>query len=329
MAFEAAPERWILEQLQGADGAAVPAGISDELIDRWIRAHGLEGLVQSRLVEPLRRPALALQFDVARRQLEDIGRVFAERDVTCVVLKGLPLAIRLYDEPMMRPSVDFDLLVLPEQIEAAEEALGRLGYVVESGPRGKFFRERHFHVHVTASGRMPVELHYLAHRGFGDELSARDLFEGRLPSPVGGHALFIPSPARELVYLAVHAAAHRFSRIGWLYDIKLLLEAGFSGASIREAWVFADRTGFRGPLLAAALLLNTHFGLDVPIHAPATSVVLARAANLIADEPRSSFLRMTTRIAYALLLSDGFGARARFVGKTVIDKLVFPTSHSH
>jgi Uncharacterised nucleotidyltransferase len=326
MAFEAAPERWILEQLEGAPGSGVPPGISEHLLDRWIRVHGVEGLVGSRSVEPSRRAALALQFDVAKRQLDEIGRAFAASDVASVVLKGIPLAVRLYDEPMMRPSVDFDLLVLPDRIGDAEAALCGLGYEVESGPRGIFFRERHHHVHVTAPGRMPVELHRLAYLGFGSELSAADLFEGRQASPVGGEAIFVPSPARELVYLAVHAAAHRFNRIGWLYDIKLLLEQDSTDAIIREAWDFAARTGFRGLFVAATLLLNAHFGLELPILAPARYVALARAANAIADEPRSSVLRMTTRIAYSFLLSDGLRARARFVGKTVADKVVFPTS---
>jgi hypothetical protein len=328
VAFEAAPERWILEQLEGAPGSDAPAGISEELLVRWIRVHGVEGLVGSRSIEPSRRAALALQFDVGLRQLEDIGRAFAASNVASVVLKGIPLAVRLYDEPMMRPSVDFDLLVLPERIGEAEAALCRLGFEVESGPRGIFFRERHHHVHVTAPGRIPVELHRLAYLGFGGELSAADLFEGRQPSPVGGEALSVPSPARELVYLAVHAAAHRFSRIGWLLDMKLLLERGGAGATVREAWDFAARTGFRGPLAAAVLLLNAHFGLDVPILAPARYVGAARAANAIADEPRSAVLRTTTRIAYSFLLSDGLRARARFVRKTVVDKVIFPTSES-
>ena len=326
MAFEAAPERWILEQLKGGDGIAAPTGMSARLLDRWVRVHGVEGLVASCSVEPARRAALALQFDVARRQLDAIGRAFAAGDVASVVLKGIPLAVRLYADPMMRPSVDFDLLVSPDRIGAAEAALARLGYETESGRRGAFFRERHFHVHVTAPGRVPVELHRLAYAGFGRELTAADLFEGRRPSPAGGEALFVPSPERELVYLAVHAAAHRFSRIGWLYDIKLLLEQGFTDSTLEEAWTFAARTGFRGPLVAATLLLNAHFGLDLPVLAPSRYVVLARAANAVADEPDSAVLRMTTRVAYSFLLSDGLRARARFVGKTVVDKVVFPTS---
>src|SRR5438067_86784 len=98
MAFEAAPERWILAQLGGAPGTNAPPGLTEELLERWIRVHGVEGLVASRFVEPSRRAALALQFEVARRQLEAIAEAFAAADVVSVVLKGLPLAVRLYDD---------------------------------------------------------------------------------------------------------------------------------------------------------------------------------------------------------------------------------------
>jgi hypothetical protein len=139
-----------------------------------------------------------------------------------------------------------------------------------------------------------------------------------VPSPIGGPALFLPGPAEELVYLAVHAAAHRFSRIGWLVDVQRLLER-LTAAERAQALELARSWGFEGPFSAAMLLVEDHLG--VAGAAPPRRMGV-RVAAAFASEPAAPWKRTVTRLLYSLLLADSNRARGRYVSRTLVDRLV-------
>jgi hypothetical protein len=320
MAFESTIERWILQRLNGED-VPVPSDMSDELRGRWERAHGVEPLLHD--LDPLRKTALSLAFDIHVRELERVGAALQAAGLECVVLKGVPLALRLYEVPWARPSVDLDLLVLPDQATLVERELVALGWHTEGGARGRFFRERHFHTHLSASGRIPIELHHLAYRGFGSELTSAGLFQGKRAF---GPGVYVPSPSRELVYLAVHAAGHRFNRIGWLLDLRLLF-ARLSPEDVAEAWAFARHTRFVGAFTAAMLLLRDHLDVRVKIPGPGRTA-LSSLATYVATEPENPILRSGSRLAFTLLLSDNARCRARYMRRALVDKVLLSGGES-
>lgn len=95
------------------------------------------------------------------RALTGILQALAERGVEVLVLKGAALAHLVYDPPGLRPMSDVDILVAPDRLEDAAEAVRSLGYQessrAETGPD---------HHHLPALSRLldglsiSVEIHH-------------------------------------------------------------------------------------------------------------------------------------------------------------------------
>jgi hypothetical protein len=161
--------------------------------------------------------------DVLGDALRSVLRLLREAEIPAVVLKGPVLAARLYGERTVRPSTDLDLLVDPALLDAAGHTLRSLGYVVEGGRGGRFFRNHHHHVHALHPTLPALELHFDAYRGFGTVLPAAPLLGRSMPCLLSGWSdARVLAPEDEFLYLAVHAASHRFQRLIWLLDLKFL-----------------------------------------------------------------------------------------------------------
>ena len=201
------------------------------------RRHALSALVRHALSEG--QVALpAAQDAVLRRDAGDVVGTnlrlkslllrsvdaLAEAGVEApVVLKGYVLAARLYPDPLLRPSTDVDLLVREGELDSAHTALEGLGLrrVMDSG-YGDYLSHHHHYSYVGDAGT--VELHFRPAFGLGRALSSHAWLERAVPFALDGARLVRHlAPEDELVYLCVHAAQHAFLRLGWLYDLKLLV----------------------------------------------------------------------------------------------------------
>jgi len=284
---------------------------------RAARAHGLHGLLPGGPAQQDQRLALAEQmaYEAALKDLERHAKSFAGMGV--VVLKGPLLALRTYEHPAQRPSSDVDLLVAPAEFRLAEDCLRAQGFVPADGAHEHFFRTRHHHVHFVHPSRLPVELHHAAYRGFGSVLSAEALCARSRLAPTRFGPLRVLAPADEWLYLAVHAAAHRFERLGWLYDLvrldqthdvdhalvdALAKQAGFGAAVAHARWL-------------AARLFDVSFSGRVPLGLRARLVESLRAP---APSHRHDAVR---RLAYTLILTDGALRAAAHLGRRVSSRI--------
>lgn len=245
-----------------------------------------------------------------------IGAALAQARAPCVLLKGVGVAQRFYERPWMRASSDIDLLVMPDTLDATLDVLARLGYEIQKGARALVFRERHFHVEAMSRAGTLVEVHFLAYRGFGSEIAAADLFVGRSALP-GFLGLSVPLLARELVYLAVHAAAHRFARVGWLADLMLIAKRA-EPALFVEARAFARAVRYGAVFELALSLLRSRFDLAVPGELGAR----VRLAEAIAAEPERPVIRSATRFLYTALLCDGAREQRRYAMRAILDRVM-------
>lgn len=163
--------------------------------------------------------------------LSNVADLLDANGIRSLVVKGLPLSVRLFGTPFARHCVDIDLLVSPAAVPAAEQVLARAGWhlLKPSFPAtparirsyDRFVKDRLF---VGPGG--PLELHHrltnnplLLDRSF-DALAANAShidIEGRRFATLGDDDL--------LVYLAVHGQMHRWSRLKWLCDVAALLLA--------------------------------------------------------------------------------------------------------
>lgn len=164
------------------------------------------------------RRAVLLGLNV-ERQLELLATSVAAlvaAGVHAVVLKGAPLAQRLYGDFTVRPTLDVDLHIPAPERAAATRVLSELGWRRTSGVAPE---EENFH--RTIGGHVfRLEVHSTA---LDDPLLHRVAFPVEQAGvSVGGHVLpahtgrFVPA------YLAAHLAKHNEKPVLWALDFYVL-----------------------------------------------------------------------------------------------------------
>lgn len=331
MSWPARADRALVEALRALP--EIPAGLARAdapALFRRAELHGVAGVVHDawRAAGLTLEPALAAELDaraVAREldherhvaMLRDVGAALARAGLRAAVLKGALFGARFYPRPSARATSDIDLLVEERALEAAGRALGEAGYVASTDPEEARFRREGHHLHYEHPHALPLELHFHAYRGFGRTLPSEPLLARSREAPLSGMgAVGVLAPEDELVYLAVHAAAHRFVRLGWLLDLRLLTERMAPreiavAAARAEAWGFARATE-----LAAALLVDV---LGVPKERVRALLrrggARRRAARGVTAEPERPTLRSATRFVYTVLLCDSVPAAVRYASR--------------
>lgn len=279
-----------------------------------LRAQGF--VLEAALETKIAIQVLARELDHAAHleMLRRIDEQFARASVPAVVLKGALLAERLYPRPSARSTTDIDLLVEERLLTEASEALADLGYIRAEGPEEERFRREHHHLHFSHRHAVPLELHFAAYRGFGERLHGEPLIARRERAALESfRAIGVLEPADELVYLAVHAAAHRFERLGWLFDMKLLAqrmaEREFEVAARRARdWGYGRVFAFGMRLLRETLDVgpwsSDAFGAGPEVRAPLVRSMISATSPAV--------VRSASRFVYTTLLCDSFSASMRY-----------------
>lgn len=284
--------------------------------------HGLAGVLRTSVkdVSPTvarRELARALDHSAHLALLGRVDAAFAKAGIDVVALKGPLLAERLYATPSARVCSDVDLLIAQKDINAGVEVLTTLGYRHDSDhPVEQWYRAEHHHLHLSHPAAPPVELHFHAYRGFGRTLASEPLL-ARKQRFASFSALGVLARVDELVYLAVHAGAHRFGRLGWLYELGLLADK-LTADEMELAATRAHEAGFaRVAALAAELLIElfdanaTHLA---PLRRPEHRLRVARA---VVREPQSGVARSLTRFVYSLALCDDTRGQSAYARRAI------------
>jgi hypothetical protein len=249
----------------------------------------------------------AVWRDALHDTLRKVLRALNEQGVPSVALKGPLLALRLYEGGVVRPSEDLDLLLAPGSLDAATQALAPLGYERESGDVERFYHEHHHHVRMLHAALPTIELHFHAYRGFGTVLPAAPLLARAIPCNVPGWLdACVLSPEDEFLYLAVHAASHRFQSLVWLFDLKLL---ALRHPDLRwdELIARSKSYGFSSVVSFAVALLSEWLGLELPRglpHLPPVGSTRALAAQSLIRPPSTYAVNAVETFIFTLLLCD-------------------------
>jgi hypothetical protein len=262
--------------------------------------------------------------DVLCQTLHTVLDALNARGIPTVTLKGPVLARRLYPEEAVRPSTDLDLLIDPSRLDAAVAALAPLGFALEGGEVGRFFRDHHHHVHMLHPTLPPLELHFEAYLGFGTVLPAAPLIASSVPCSIPEWTdARVLSPEDELLYLAVHAASHRFARLVWLLDLKLLLQQR-PGLSWDRIAARARAFGLSEAVSCACAELTERLGASSPGFGHLATRGGARsfiARRLTA--PRSNHMaNAAVDFLFRAVLCDDFARALAFAGRFVRIKLL-------
>ena len=184
----------------------------------------------------LRRAALLVAADNAymEGELERIVGAFNEADIPVMVLKGVALNHTLYDRLDMRPMSDVDLLVHPNDVDAATQVLEQTGCRRGlSLIRDDFFPRYYYETEWLTGSAQPVriDLHVRPLRPLRIARTMPDvgLWAGAREIRLGASMAYVPRPELMLLHLAAHAAYHGCDRLIWLYDIKRWVDAYGTG----------------------------------------------------------------------------------------------------
>jgi len=137
--------------------ALIPDNPTDDVLTH-ARACAIEPLVRSVLQiadvkADLKRAANAALYWATLR-----AALGALKSTPCIVLKGLPLARRLFDDELLRESTDVDLWIDRSSLPHADAALKAIGYQPESVPRPWATNQT---IYIDKIGqRLPIELHW-------------------------------------------------------------------------------------------------------------------------------------------------------------------------
>lgn len=173
-----------------------PPGAGAGTLERGLRGGG-----RTQGIETGRRQGGFLQLISLR-----VMAMLADAGIRCSPLKGPLLGEAIYGDPGRRPSSDIDLLVSPEQLQAAVDVVRGLGYGAPTDyvePSG--LPQLHFLL-VHQRGKQPlVELHWRVH--WHEQSFAR---ERLLPTAVDPLSDWRPAPADELTALLLFYARDGF-----------------------------------------------------------------------------------------------------------------------
>ncbi len=311
--------------------SAVDHGLEDYLFRRLIRiGAGLPDATVARFRQIQSRKAAWTLHLIA--QLDRILDALAAADIPAVALKGPLLGERLYGADGFRSSSDLDVLVAYAQLRPALAALAPLGYRADEIALARALAGDHNVALDSASP--PLELHFHLFRRFGVTLRSDDFLARAAPYQTRrGRLVQTLAPEDEFLFLCVHAAAHSFARLAWLFDLKLLLgkqPALDWDALLQRArdWRVLTSVAF------ACALLRQRLGVETPLLARLTgrqrqwlgvNERLFDQAMRRYNRPRNSFgAKLGFFLAsqlYQSSLHDRWRSRARFLGLTALRTL--------
>ena len=170
-------------------------------------------------------------IEIARRgDLTTLLGALAAAGIPVLLLKGAAFGYTLYPEPWLRPRLDTDLLISPDDVAEAGQALERAGYQPARAVRGRLIvNQRTFVRHDSRGLRSDCDLHWKPANpvAVADLLSFQELFDASQVVSIGDVLVArTPQNAHALLLACLHRAAHHQDSddLLWLYDIHLLAE---------------------------------------------------------------------------------------------------------
>ena len=211
----------------------------------------------------------------------------AARDIPCLVIKGVPLAQRLYGDAFARDALDIDLWVPPEAAIAAGAALVESGFGLRLGfPETPARRRWYRRVEKAETFRgfgVTIELHQrlLANPCLIDG-RFEPLFERRTQVRIGGAHFPTLAPVDDALYLLCHGAGHGWRLLKWLCDAALCLHS-LGAADRQHAAARAREAGIEAIWGSTLIACREALGLDLPGTADEERVS-GRGSTMIAAE---------------------------------------------
>jgi hypothetical protein len=232
----AAPLRWDPLLQRAGEQQVLP------LLYRSLRTLEFQGVpneVRARLTAAFRVNAVRNVFLAC--ELTRVLRLLGEAGIRVLPLKGVTLAKSLYGDPAFRVSSDIDILVPVSEAPRARRLILAQGYT--SPFTEDFFLNHQFHTSADCTllpqrGALSyvLELHWtLLQHSSKDAEAMQDLWSQARPRDFFGIQAYSLTLEWEFLYLAGHAAHHKWQTLKWVADIHdLCVSASIDWQKVRE-----------------------------------------------------------------------------------------------
>ena len=159
-----------------------------------------------------------------RHELIKLLGLFNEANLPVMPLKGLYLGSLLYDDPLLRPTSDLDLLVQPAHLPAIEQMMEKAGWI--RLPPEEQGAEYHVSYVMTGGndGTVTVELHIDFGEAYVAGLDIQSVWATASPAQWEGRSIWTMEPSDLLLSLCLHAVKDGLGSLRSLLDITLFLE---------------------------------------------------------------------------------------------------------
>jgi len=222
------------------------------------------------------------QAQRADTQLAEMLQLLASRGLPAMPFKGPLLAHAAYPDPSLRPCLDLDLMVHPDDVRHVVRCLQEAGFVHQAGldHGGVAALRRYAGEYIMfRQDSLPVEPHWRpAPWTMAFDIDTESLWRRAQPGSFLGADCYLPTPEDHLFLLALHGAKEQWHKLKWVVDIDAWQRAhpGLHFAALRAD---AAAQGC-GRMVDLALLLS-HRLFSVPKTAPAADAVTEHLAEHI------------------------------------------------
>jgi hypothetical protein len=221
-------------------------------------------------------------------QLLYLSRLFAQKGILAVAVKGPLLASAVYGDVGLRTFSDLDFVVRPHDVlpalQVLTEALFHIGSTLHWPTDSAYLRSINSEF-TMCKGDVSVDLHWrLLPACFPFDLDSESLWADVTTQTIGGTKVPVFSPEHQLLYLAAHGAKHYWAKLRWACDLARFLQV------IPLDWSRVLRlsaaAGNPNVLSHALALVRNLFHLELPAAAaslinPAAEEIAARVVSWI------------------------------------------------
>jgi hypothetical protein len=314
-----------LPDWQSLLGAAQREGMGPLLYWRLSKSGKLASLPEE--VRGALRTMYAHTWARNQKILEELGtiaRLFHEKDIPVVVLKGACFALTIYPDIGLRPMADLDILVPGSKLVEAVEIAGSLGYA-DTHPEASWGLNGLLSHHACMQRSDPMSIILEIHKS----LIANKTFAYAVPvdwfleqterltnfTKDGFKNLLVLTPTAQLLYAASHAMLqHGGGRtpLRSYYDLDQLIRLSGSRLDWEMLLTQAQKFEWGSALKAALVQVQNYFDTPIP---DTVQIVMSRQVDrfesLIIKKETEAVTR--THAEYQTLLSLNWWGRIRLV----------------
>ncbi len=223
--------------------------------------------------------------------------LFNKEGIPALFLKGVVLSQILYGDPLLKNSIDIDILVPLKHIRQAAELLQKQGYRmiypdIRLSKRQKRINYRishHYDFQHSEKG-VRVELHWkLINPRVLLPFSFDFLYRRSVKVGLHEHPVNTLSMEDYIIYLSIHGAKHRWYNLAWLKDLSRMLEQNAQQTKLKTLRL-SEEMGLERCFLQGCLLSRLIYGVETGMPLPENQhrfILMVRKALDIIPEYRT------------------------------------------